>query len=430
MIRRLAMFFAGSLLIAQFASTPELLPWTGIGVAAADDTAHNGEVRSGGVPPKALEQISSPRTVRPLQETYMKGWRERSDNCQTTTLGGWTIITAPARGTLRTAIVSGPSSECPGTHDFNTLYYTWTDRAQGQLQDQFVAQWDSPSDSKRHFFTLTLIPPEVSISSADIRANRVSVTLTGSGPSASAGRLTVRLIGANNEVSVPANGGAVLSAGTHTVSFNRPAIPIDIYSRVTATWSTAWAPILKSFTITPSWKVLGVKRHTQYNTPTETSCSGGTRRAWLFDRACNFTQVQLNSQFFTAVKDNGSGKLPSGQLIKSAYSQDLCSGKFPNGERSISFLKVAQIDGACLTVITPQSQAVFPHPRTDPAASEKCGNTTVLVTGANANKDVRNVADLCPICKNTNRIDNYSTLPGCTGNSVGDLGDFWTVNIQ
>jgi hypothetical protein len=67
------------------------------------------------------------------------------------------------------------------------------------------------------------------------------------------------------------------------------------------------------------WRVPGVVRHTQYNTPVESMCAGTAKTAWIFNDACSFTQTTLDSQFFSQVKTKSSSRAHFSEVIETDF---------------------------------------------------------------------------------------------------------------
>jgi hypothetical protein len=267
------------------------------------------------------------------------------------------------------------------------------------------------------------------ITGADLENNQVSVTL--SGPSGSSGILEVIANGVTNQPQVTYNGGAAVGPGSYNVAFNRPSMPADTYSSVKAIWNYNPIPATATFNLTRNWLVLGTIRHSQYNTPYESACSGSPQTAWVFNGSCTFTQVSLKSDFVSQTYINGTGASQSQGTLKYSTS---CSN-YPSGANSQnSFLTVSSITGACNTTMAGGvSVATYPSPNVGNPYG--CGDNILLVTSSNANEAVKDAADYCPACSGgfngTNgHIDDYSSSQACSGGAVGDLGNYWTADTH
>ncbi len=270
---------------------------------------------------------------------------------------------------------------------------------------------------------------QAQVTSADLETNQVKVTLTG--PSGISGTLEVIAIGVSNQPQVTYNGGAAVGPGSYTIAFTRPSMPADTYSSVKAIWNYSSLPATSTFNLSRTWRVLGTIRHSQYNTPYESSCTGSPQTAWTFNSSCTFTQTTLKSDFVSQTYINGTGASQSHGVLKYSTS---CSN-YPSGANSQnSFLTVSSITGACNTTLTGGiSVATYPSPNTGNPYS--CGDNILLVTSSNVNEAIKDAADYCPACSGgyngTNgHIDDYSSSQACSGSGVGDLGNFWTADTH
>lgn len=153
----------------------------------------------------------------------------------------------------------------------------------------------------------------IQITSANLAANTVAVAV--SGPAGTSGTLDVIANGVNNHPQVTASGGA-LGPGQYTVAFNRPSMPADTYTTLTTRWNTGASPVSTTYTLPNVWLVLGMIRHSQYNTPSESACTGASQTAWTFNNSCTFTQVTLRTDFVSQTYINGTGKSVSHGVIK------------------------------------------------------------------------------------------------------------------
>jgi hypothetical protein len=177
----------------------------------------------------------------------------------------------------------------------------------------------------------------VTVTSADVAADKIAVTMT---PSALNGTLTLTVNGTGISYSLFQG---LESGGTINFSFKRPSLPIGQYTYVKATWNIAGSGTATS-TANDSFDVLGIYRHSQYNAPQESSCTGSPITAWVISGSCSFTQTTLKSDFATQLFINGSGiSLNSGAL----HYTTKCSN-YPSGANSQnSFLQISQITGSC-----------------------------------------------------------------------------------
>jgi len=155
---------------------------------------------------------------------------------------------------------------------------------------------------------LTIYPqPTVSISSASIPDDRITVELA---PSGIWGTLMVQLFGGTTHTVYQ----STEAGGTHNISFNIPNLPNSEFTGIQATW---WAEGQSpSATYSYHFKVLGDYTHSQYNSPDEQRCSGTAQQ---FTYVTNMTCLAIDcgaattqnangrSQWLSEVNENGSG---------------------------------------------------------------------------------------------------------------------------
>lgn len=268
----------------------------------------------------------------------------------------------------------------------------------------------------------------VSVNSANLWSNNISVTL--SGPSTVTGALQVTLVGSSSSYTFQ-YGSTAVGSGTYSVAMNRPSIPADVYTSVKASWMLSSGPISGSFAV--KWKVLGLIRHSQYNTPNEGMCVGATSNAWIIVlNGCLFTPIQLRSDFANQVYINGTGTSAAHGILK--YTPGIKNNcTYPPGSNdSNTFLQVGSITGSCNTVLDTSSVATNPNPVTD-ITTYGCGDNLELITSSNTQQALKFPQDYCPACNSgfnsTNgHIDNYSSSQACSGHAVGDYGNYWTAD--
>jgi hypothetical protein len=313
-----------------------------------------------------------------------------------------------------------------------TLHTVAVGQASGSAWIQLESNHPEPSGN---CLTITSHPQQpvtvaqAQITSADLENNQVSVSLTG--PSGSSGTLEVIAIGVNNQPQITYNGGAAVGPGSYNVAFNRPYMPADTYSSVKAIWNYNAIPATATFNLTRTWLVLGTIRHSQYNTPYESACTGSLQTAWTFNSSCTFTQTSLKSDFLSQTYINGTGISQSHGILKYSTS---CTNYASGANVQNSFLTVSSITGACNTAMSGGvSVATYPSPNVGNPYG--CGDNALLVTSSNTNEAIKDVADYCPACSGglngTNgHIDDYSSSQACSGGAVGDLGNFWTADTH
>lgn len=297
-----------------------------------------------------------------------------------------------------------------------------------------IAKWEigvagsEPAGFAIDNVSMTISSPSVHVDDANLSTNNIDITLSGLGSLAPA-PLDIELTGKNISFKTSFNNEESVGDGTYSIILDRPSIPEGDYEKIIVTWKLSTGDITsQDYLITPVWRVLGLVRHSQYNTPAEVACSGTSQTAWVFDTNCNFIQTTLNSRFVTQTYINGTGRSIQHGVIK--YSK-LCPQKsYPNGASTRnSFLLVNEITGSCNRQMTNTYQAAYPNPAKSSVKTPKCGDNTLLVENNNNNKAEKQIQDYCPACKDGHHIDNYTDEEACSGSEIGDLGNFWTANI-
>ncbi len=269
---------------------------------------------------------------------------------------------------------------------------------------------------------------DIHINSANLSANTVSVTL--SGDANASGSLQLVLNGTANAFQFVYGAGPV-GPGTYLVSMNRAAIPKDIYSSITGTWNVSSSPAKTNVPI--KWNVLGMIRHSQYNTPAENACLGGSTNAWIVDvNTCQFTPIALNAQFVSQTVLNGTGSSSSFGILKFTPGNRNGCAYPPGADDSNTFLQVNSVTGSCNRPLDTSSVATYPNPVTD-VVTFGCNDNLNLVTAANANQALKFPEDYCPACVGqfngtAGHVDDYSQNSSCQGHAVGDYGNFWTAD--
>lgn len=220
------------------------------------------------------------------------------------------------------------------------------------------------------------------------------------------------------------------------LKFDRPNMPIALYTKITATWNISPKPVTTTYALPDTWDVLGKIRHSTYNASHEALCPGKAVPAWLFKQStCTFTPVQLNPVFMLQTRINGTGVSNDYGYLKAAPMprNGPCSSSYPPSATKLNtFRKVSSVTGACNHLLTgDKSVATFPRPRKGTKYS--CGDTVLLSTSGNSNKAVKNAEDYCPGCGKDFRgtsghMDDYSSSPKCQ--NIDDYGDYWTANTH
>ncbi len=162
-----------------------------------------------------------------------------------------TVATIDSTG-FATAVGGGSANL---TGQFTDTEYYWDDS-----QGNCVETQRTRSDSGR-CDVLT-----ASVTNADIVSDQIGVTLMPTGPS---GQLVVT-VGGSGPSYQPVN--QTQSGGSYTFSFQPNSLPAGQYSQVTARWTVSGKTSTGNRSV--GFNVLGSYRHSQYNSPNESSCTG------------------------------------------------------------------------------------------------------------------------------------------------------------
>jgi hypothetical protein len=251
----------------------------------------------------------------------------------------------------------------------------------------------------------------VQVTSADIVSDQIVVTLSSNG--AGNATLTVKAVGGSVNWQVFSG---TKTDGTYTFSFNPPNMPVGQYTTVTASWAVTSPP--PGGSKSANFYVLGMYRHSQYNTPTESSCVGNPANAqWDNPPAsCVYTLIQFRSDFIPQAWLNGSGITISNGPIQLPWG---CPTPFPTN----SFKPVSQITGSCGTVSNNTVAAGAGAPVT-------CGDQILILGLGAGGGTLKTVTDNCPRCVGHAQLDNYTTQPACIAGSISDLGNFNTIRVN
>lgn len=250
--------------------------------------------------------------------------------------------------------------------------------------------------------------PTVRVDSADVVSDEIVVTLQPAGVS---GTLVVSSLmdrGAPHTVNT-----RTATGGTHTIAFGVESLPTGDYTGVRATWTVGTNT--PSDTRPYSFQVLGNYLHSQYNTPSEASCTGAPRRSYVTNNQCTFTGTTLKSDFAKQVNLNGSGySTHHGTVACEEWCLD--NAEHPDDADGRSFRSGHTITGSCGGV---SSATVAVHPKHDHLS---CGDRVYIV-----GLGVKTVTDLCPGCLMQSQLDNYTTSTACHG--ISNLGTLKTIKL-
>lgn len=253
------------------------------------------------------------------------------------------------------------------------------------------------------------------VTTADIVSDQIAVTL--SAPAGASGQLAIELPGVDrNGVSfIYPDISQTASAGSYIFSFNRNSMPTGQYSQVNAKWTVGGTTATGSRGV--SFNLLGAYRHSQYNTPNESSCTQGPGAALKSSGppSCTFTDITLKNDFISQAWLNGSGITIS---FGPEQNEAICS--YPLGVTSNVFRAVTSIKPSCQTYVDNTTLARDPND-----ARLQCGDS-ILIVGVG----IKTITDLCPRCTGSLQMDNYTTQSACAPGSFGDLSANALITIR
>jgi len=284
---------------------------------------------------------------------------------------------------------------------------TVTVTSNGYWGNPFLPQYPGqPNYGSSEAWIEAMQPVAVAILSASIPGDRIRVVLS---PAGMSGTLTVQLLGGTTHTVY--QGGA--SGGMHDLSFNIPGLPTAEFTQLRATWvAGGQAP---SVTYGYHIQELGNYRHTQYNTPAETRCTGSQSPVTVYNNSCVATPgATMKGDFISQVlhPDWGTGSghsLSYGDILREAW----CTLRaYPTARRDQT------ITGA-MGPVNNSTVAVCPMHGELHAPGRQ-----VYIDG----RGVKTVTDDCAACcqGTATKIDHYTTDTACY---VYSLPDAKTVNL-
>jgi len=276
-----------------------------------------------------------------------------------------------------------------------------------------------------------VVPPTVHVTDANLWQNFIKVSLVGS-PDMS-GPLKVTLNGANQNFAMQYGEGSAVGPGDYSVQMDRPSIPADLYSSITAEWDLPNGEGAPSEQLDIKWLVKGVIRHSQYITPLESKCPVQPAQAWIINPAtCEFIPISLYSDFIDAIHENGTGRsLAQGLLQYSDGRNNQCSYP-PGADDYNSFAQVNAVKGACQTLVDDTSVGAYPSPKKD--GDFGCRDNLPLIDDDNSQHALKFVMDYCPGCYTDFRgtsghMDDYNPYDQyCHSYEEHDYGNLWTAD--
>ncbi|MGH9451735.1 MAG: hypothetical protein ACRD11_14555, partial [Terriglobia bacterium] len=250
----------------------------------------------------------------------------------------------------------------------------------------------------------------VQVTSVNLASDQVSASLNASSGTVSTLTVTWNGPSGNNDIASASEG-----PGTYTFNPALKGLVAGQYSGVTATWDGATA------TYTDKFYVLGSYSQSQYNTPSESTCTGGSGTAYLTTGppSCPWSVVSLITGFISQAWENGSGATEHYGLIQEYLAA--CSP--PSGASDNDFREVSSIQPACGSYVSGTTVA-WPSSMNTHLA---CADQILIVGLGSGTGTVKEVTDKCPVCAAT-QLDNYTTSSACSG--IAGLGTFPTIRIN
>lgn len=256
-------------------------------------------------------------------------------------------------------------------------------------------------------------PVVVNVTEASITENQVAVQLS---PWFLSGRLLVEAVRSDDSRAVLSDD--TRAGGNYTFSFRNDSLAEGAYTYVRATWS-AFGPnaaVHPNGTRPVIFQVLGSDRHSQYNVPYEGTCTAGRVAREVFTSPCSgLYQTFLKYDFANQVDLNGTGVSETVGILHTAAGTS-CSGQ---GAHYYNIPSVTGKDGRAVDDTTVAKRTQHPHLNLD---------DQVFLAGAPGIR-LKTVTDACPGCAER-QLDNFNTVAACSGNAVGDYGNFLTIRLR
>lgn len=367
--------------------------------------------------------------VLPNELNELQGWVETGETgCDFVATGGWTVTSAPVSGNVTTEVINTVLSDgsCPGViFPFSVIEYTWTNASLANPQDQFDATWSTNDVAESSHYVLDL--GTITTTAVDLKQGTAGVTIVG--PDGDKGKVEFDFSGTANTPAIKST--APYASGSFTVPIDRNQIKAGTFSGLETKWLASKPPVSSQMPQATPWKVLGVVRYSQYNTPTESGCTGGSSDIFVVKikekagkTTCTFTPASMVASFLSQTDINGTGSSTSFGLVKPGgiTRMNACPQPWPEGATtSNSYVQVSSVTGKCNTPLVAGTSVA-----TQPV---NCGEELLLVDSANANYGNKTGADRCPACSRTH-IDSYADTQTCGGHDNVDLGNFWTLRTN
>jgi hypothetical protein len=223
-------------------------------------------------------------------------------------------------------------------------------------------------------------------------------------------------------------------AGSYTFNPSLSGLVTGQYTGVTARWTVNGNAATGSRTY--NFNVLGTWRHSQYNTVTESACSGSSSSAYEVNvTTCAYQTGNLIAQFISQSWLNGSGKTINtyyGYNTEQNAQYCINNHYLPADASGKSFAFEPQIIPYCSGYSLGTNTLAWTFTST---STLNCGDQVLIVGYGGSPGTVKTVTDRCaPISQNPKgctdtQLDNYSTAAACDPHALADLGNFVTIRV-
>jgi hypothetical protein len=289
--------------------------------------------------------------------------------------------------------------------------------------------------------------PQVNITSADITANQIMLTLS---PGGLSGSLSVALFGDNASPTIYS---ATAAGGSYTISFNRDTLPTANYTTIYASWATPNGNVGETYGY--SFDVLGHDwLQSTYNDPHESNCpvsqNNPAQNAWWVSAPGGICQstgpYSLSGQFLTQVAINGSGLSSNYGWIQTENAYQLMCrdithdyGNNGDGQYGINVRDYRQRTSApppsCGANYALNDQTVARYTDTSTnqgVAGINCGDR-LLIFGGTYTQAIKTATDRCggSACPaGSHHLDNFSTNGSCNPNAFPNYNNTTVIRLH
>lgn len=261
------------------------------------------------------------------------------------------------------------------------------------------------------------------IESAKVDTDEIKITIA---PEGHTGTLTVKLV-ADDDAEVTVFD-AEQASGTITKSFKTSTLEQKLYNRIRAKFVEGDIELEKEFNY--QFRVLGTYRHTEYNTPSETECTGTDTSIYYSTSSCVFTADTILSGFKTELDRNGNGRsIDQGLLQIEAFClRPTHNPPADAADRSYRPVTSLTFNGRPINTSTVAICDTHPNLRYD--------DRILLVGYGSDTGTIKRATDRCPLCCDAahnggqdGHIDNYTDAALDCGRTAVDLGNYLTIKL-